>query len=92
MDSLAAAYEKSGNMAKAGEEYEKITTLTAGRFMFADIYVKAFYNIGKIAEKQGDKVKARENYQKFLNLWKDADLGIPEVEEAKKRLAALQVQ
>jgi len=89
MDSLAAAYEKSGNMARAGEEYEKITTLTTGRFMFPDIYVKAFYNIGKIAEKLGDKLKARENYQKFLNFWKDADPGIPEVEDAKKRLAAL---
>ena len=91
MDPLAAAYEKSGNIAKAREEYEKITTLTSGRFMFPDIYVKAFYNIGKIAEKQGDKVKARENYQKFLNFWKDADPGISEVEDAKKRLAALQV-
>jgi serine/threonine protein kinase/tetratricopeptide (TPR) repeat protein len=89
MDSLAAAYEKSGNMARAGEEYEKITTLTTGRFIFPDIYVKAFYNIGKIAEKLGDKLKARENYQKFLNFWKDADPGIPEVEDAKKRLAAL---
>jgi len=33
--------------------------------------------------------EAIEHYEKFLELWKDADPGIPEVEEAKKRLARL---
>jgi len=33
--------------------------------------------------------KAQEHYQKFLEQWKDADPGIAEVEDAKKRLAVL---
>jgi len=45
--------------------------------------------LGKIYEQKGWKGKALEHYQKFLGLWKDADPGIGEVEDAKKRLAGL---
>jgi hypothetical protein len=36
--------------------------------------------------------KAIEHYEKFLELWKDADSGIAEVEDAKKKIAALKGQ
>ena len=46
--------------------------------------------LGKICEQKEWKGKAIEQYEKFLDLWKDADPGIPEVEDARKRLAGLQ--
>ena len=33
-----------------------------------------------------------ENFKKSLDLWKDADPGIPEVEDAKERLEKLRVE
>jgi len=87
IEPLALALFKSGNLDKAREQYEKIAQLTTGRLYYGDIYAGSFYMLGKIAEQKGDKVRARENFQKFLNLWKDADRGIPEVEDARKRLA-----
>ena len=40
-----------------------------------------------IFQKKGWKGKAIEHYSKSLTFWKDADPGIAEVEDAKKRLA-----
>jgi serine/threonine protein kinase/tetratricopeptide (TPR) repeat protein len=89
LDCLARAYYKSGDLDKARKEYEKITSLTTGRIAYGDIYPISFYMQGKIAEQQGDKARASQNYLKFLDLWKDADPGLPEVEDARKRLAGL---
>jgi serine/threonine protein kinase/predicted Zn-dependent protease len=89
LDCLARVYYRSGDLERARREYKKITSLTLGRLRWGDIYAKSFYMLGKIAEQQGDKARARLNYQKFLELWKDADPGLSEVDDAKKRLAGL---
>jgi tetratricopeptide (TPR) repeat protein len=86
---LAQAYYRAEDLEKAEVEYEKITMLTTGRIGYGDLYAKSFYWLGKIAEERKDKQRAAENYGKFLDLWKDADPGQPEVEDAKARLAAL---
>ena len=85
---LGIAYYRSGDLAKARAEFEKVPLLTAG-MTSADLRAKSFYWLGKIAEEQKDKARARENYGKFLDLWKDADPGQPEVDDAKARLAVL---
>jgi hypothetical protein len=40
--------------------------------------------------RSGDSAKAREAYRDFLNLWKDADPGIPILKQAKAEYAKLQ--
>ena len=88
-DGLAAVYFKSGDLGRAAETYRKIQSLALVRLQYGDIYAASFYWLGKIAEREGKKAEAAENYRKFLDLWKDADPGLPEVEDAKKSLAAL---
>ncbi len=92
LDSLAYAYYKAKDLGKAQEGYERITSLTVDRIFYGDIYARSFYMLGKIYEEQGDTAKAIENYEKFLELWKDADPGFAEVEDARKRLAGLKDQ
>jgi serine/threonine protein kinase/predicted Zn-dependent protease len=89
-ESLGQAYYESGDLDKAREEYGRIQNpTTAGRMNYGNIYAKSFYMLGKIYEQQGDTAKAIEHYEKFLDLWKDADPGISEVDNARKRLAGL---
>jgi serine/threonine protein kinase len=50
-------------------------------------------NIAKVYDagstERGRPFFAMEQYEKFLSLWKDADPGIAEVEDGRKRLAGL---
>jgi tetratricopeptide (TPR) repeat protein len=89
IDSLAFAYYQAGDMEKSLEEYKRITLLTTGRINYGDIFANSFYMIGKIHEQLGNAAKAKEFYGKFLDLRKDADPGLAEVEDAKARLAKL---
>jgi serine/threonine protein kinase len=89
LDSLALAHYQAGNLDKAAETYGRIATLTTGRLSFGDTYTKSFYMMGRICEQKGEKARAVENYQKFLDLWKNADPGFPEPEDARARLAKL---
>ncbi len=88
-DTLAIAFFMAGDLENAKRSYEKIVSLAWARLYDGDTLVKSYYMLGKIAEKQGDKARARENYKKFLDLWKDADPGLTEVEDTRKRLAVL---
>ena len=86
---LASAYYANRDMERAREAFEKITLLTFGRQDYGELYAKSFYMLGKIYDEQGNNPKAKEFYTKFLDLWKDADPGMPEVEETKKKLAGI---
>jgi tetratricopeptide (TPR) repeat protein len=89
LDCLADAYFQSGSLQKAEETYKRILELAGGRWEWGAIYAKTYYKLGMVNERKGDKAHAREYYTKFLDLWKDADPGLPEVADAKKRLAGL---
>jgi tetratricopeptide (TPR) repeat protein len=88
-DAMGTAFNKAGDLENARREYEKIISLGTGRLSYGDIYSRSYYRLGKISEQQGKKAEAGGHYRKFLELWKDADRGLPEVEDARKRLAAI---
>jgi len=53
------------------------------------IYPENYFRLAKLYEQKGWKAKAIEHYEKFLTLWKNADPGIAEADDARERLAGL---
>jgi len=88
-DVLARAYLKKGEMDKAISEYERLITFDPKSQELFLVHPKYHYRLAKLYEEKGLKSKALEHYEKFLDLWKDADPGFPEVEDAKTKLADL---
>ncbi len=59
--------------------YERVFDLEA--------YARSFYLLGQIYERRKDDAKAREQYSRFLDLWRDGDLERSWVADAQKKIA-----
>jgi serine/threonine protein kinase/Flp pilus assembly protein TadD len=88
-DTLARAYLGKGDIDGAIAVYERKASFDQQIKELRLIHPKYYYLLGKLYEEKGEKAKAVEQYERFLELWKDADHGIPELEDAKERLSAL---
>jgi tetratricopeptide (TPR) repeat protein len=88
-DDLGQAYYQAGELAKAITEYEHIIRFDPNSRDRLLIHPKYHYRLAKLYEEKGLKDKAIEQYEKFLDLWKDADEELPEPHDARARLAKL---
>jgi tetratricopeptide (TPR) repeat protein len=88
-DGLARAYLKIGDATNAIAEYERLLSFAPERKERFIRYPRYHYDLARLYEEQGLKDKARERYQRFLFLWENADPGLPEFVDAKKRFETL---
>jgi tetratricopeptide (TPR) repeat protein len=87
---LAKCQFEKGEFDQAVESLRPIRTIYANYMGYrAVFYPKSFYLLGRIYDSKGDRKLAIENYEKLVNLWKDADQDLPELMDAKVRLAKL---
>jgi tetratricopeptide (TPR) repeat protein len=90
---LSTAYLETNRLGEAVAVLEKaLSRYDEYRALVAIWAVKAHYLLGLAYEKSGWNKKAIDKYEEFLDIWKDADPGMPEVEDAKQRLAKLKTQ
>jgi tetratricopeptide (TPR) repeat protein len=89
---LARMYLESGRLAESVDMFER-TLLRYSRSRAIEVIaaVKTHYYLGQAYERSGWTDKAVEQYEIFLDIWKDADEGIAEVEQAKQRVVALRI-
>ncbi len=86
---LASAYDMAGDLEKAREQFKNITLLTTGRLFYGDVFAKSLYMLGKIYQEKGKEDEAIKHYARFIQLWENADPGIPELKDAKAQLKDL---
>jgi tetratricopeptide (TPR) repeat protein len=83
------AYLAARKGSEAAAEFQKILD-HRGIVLNEPIGALAHLQLGRAYAMQGDTAKSRAAYQEFLTLWKDADLDIPILREAKAAYAKLQ--
>jgi len=83
------AYLQMKDGPKAAGEFQKILS-NRGLNPMSDLIPLAQLNLGRAYAQQGDTAKARTAYQDFLAMWKDADPGVPVLQQAKAEYAKLQ--
>ena len=88
---LGVAYLEAGRLGVAVEELEALLPgYSEERLANATMWsVLVYYHLGRAYEGSGWKNKAIAAYEEFLDIWKDADPGLEEVEDARERLAHL---
>src|SRR6266704_1994236 len=89
---LARAYERAGERDSALAVYERAVT-TPGYFRAFEESATlgpTYRRLGELYEERGDRVRARDYYGRFVDLWKDADAELqPAVRDVRQRLARL---
>jgi len=72
----------------AEREFRKITA-NRGESPLSQLFPLAFLGCGRALRGLGRTEEAREEYKRFLSLWRDADEDLADVISAKRELAAL---
>jgi tetratricopeptide (TPR) repeat protein/TolB-like protein len=91
-DIVARVYKKKGDIDRAILEYEKLTNPDPNKRGRLLIHPLWRYELAKLYEEKGLKAKAIGQYERFLDIWKNADADRPELIDAKKRLAKLKTK
>ena len=79
---LANAYRMDGQLDKAAEVHREMLRIFKGHAL-------SHYELGTIYEEMKRPAEAKKEYAKFLEMWSEADEDLPQLIDARKRLAAL---
>jgi tRNA A-37 threonylcarbamoyl transferase component Bud32/tetratricopeptide (TPR) repeat protein len=90
---LARTEDRLGQTDSARVHYERLvaTPTIVGHLVATPAGLAASYKrLGELHEAAGNRARARENYQKFMDLWTNADPELqPAVKDTRERLARL---
>jgi hypothetical protein len=74
---------EAGKADLAANEYKTILAAAAGTDANSPLYDLAHVRLARAYAAQGKKDESREEYSRFFELWKDADVDAPVLMQAK---------
>ena len=83
-ENLARAYRMAGRLDEAANTHKELLRVYGG-------HAQSHYELGKIYQQRGRPADAEEEFSKFLEMWSDADEGLPQIDDARTRLAVLEI-
>ena len=72
----------AGRLEEAAQEHRELLSVFGGHAL-------SHYELGKLYEEMKRPADARREYEIFLEMWSEADEGLPQLEDARRRLASL---
>jgi tetratricopeptide (TPR) repeat protein len=89
-DWRARIMKARGEFTGAIEVYRQLLTPDIGDKFVSVLEPRFVLELARLLDEVGEHAEARQEYQRFLDLWKDADPDLPELAGARARLAQLQ--
>ena len=86
-DGLARVKKAQGDLPGAIGIYRDLLTPGMSSKWTAWLEPRFVLQLARLLDETGDKVGARAEYERFLELWKNADDGLPELKEARAYVA-----
>ena len=83
-DGTARVEIARGNRAAAIAQYRRLTTVGPGARLSGVLDPRHILELARLLDGSGDKAGARVEYERFLELWTQADAGLPELAEARR--------
>jgi eukaryotic-like serine/threonine-protein kinase len=82
------AYLRQRAGAEAAAEFQRILN-NRGVNINSNLYSLAYLGLARATTLTGDRAKARNTYEDFFNLWKDADPDTPSLQQARREYEKL---
>ena len=78
-----------GDATGAIAEYRRLLTPSVEQKFVGVLEPRYVLELARLLDQEGEQEAARQEYQRFLELWNNADPDLPELAEARTRLAQL---
>jgi tetratricopeptide (TPR) repeat protein len=88
-DGLARVAKARGDLAGAIQIYRRLLVYGPDSKWVSPLEPRYVLEIARLLDQAGDRRAARQEYQRFLDLWKRADADLPELSEARRALVRL---